>query len=73
MFFDADGTVCDIKKGVPESALEAIRRLGGERSRGVAVHRAEPGVRTMVSGADPFYGDDQRLRCDDRKERTETF
>ena len=27
VFFDADGTVCDIKKGVPESALEAIRRL----------------------------------------------
>ena len=27
VFFDADGTVCDIKKGVPESAIEAIRRL----------------------------------------------
>ena len=27
VFFDADGTVCDIKKGVPESAIEAICRL----------------------------------------------
>ena len=27
VFFDADGTVCDMKKGVPESAIEAIRAL----------------------------------------------
>lgn len=27
VFFDADGTVCDIKKGVPPSAVEAITRL----------------------------------------------
>ena len=27
VFFDADGTVCDMKKGVPDSALEAIRAL----------------------------------------------
>lgn len=27
VFFDADGTVCDIEKGVPDSALEAITRL----------------------------------------------
>ncbi len=26
-FFDADGTVCDMKKGVPDSAIEAIRAL----------------------------------------------
>lgn len=25
--FDADGTVCDMKKGVPDSAIEAIRAL----------------------------------------------
>ena len=25
VFFDADGTVCDMKKGVPDSAIEAIR------------------------------------------------
>ena len=27
VFFDADGTVCDMKKGVPDSAIEAIRSL----------------------------------------------
>ena len=27
VFFDADGTVCDMKKGVPNSAIEAIRAL----------------------------------------------
>ncbi|EJX01870.1 HAD-superfamily hydrolase, subfamily IIB, partial [gut metagenome] len=27
VFFDADGTVCDIEKGVPQSARDAIRRL----------------------------------------------
>ena len=27
VFFDADGTVCDMKKGVPDSAVEAIRAL----------------------------------------------
>lgn len=27
VFFDADGTVCDIQKGVPQSAKDAIRRL----------------------------------------------
>lgn len=27
VFFDADGTVCDIEKGVPKSAGESIRRL----------------------------------------------
>lgn len=27
VFFDADGTICDIEKGVPKSAIEAICRL----------------------------------------------
>lgn len=27
VFFDADGTICDIKKGVPASAIESITRL----------------------------------------------
>lgn len=27
VFFDADGTICDIEKGVPDSAVEAIRKL----------------------------------------------
>lgn len=27
VFFDADGTVCDMKRGVPDSALQAIKRL----------------------------------------------
>ena len=27
VFFDADGTICDIKEGVPKSAIEAIARL----------------------------------------------
>ena len=27
VFFDADGTVCDIKKGTPDSAIQAIARL----------------------------------------------
>ena len=27
VFFDADGTVCDIEKGVPESAIRAIQAM----------------------------------------------
>lgn len=27
VFFDADGTICDIKKGVPESAKRAVKKL----------------------------------------------
>lgn len=27
VFFDADGTICDIEKGVPQSALESITKL----------------------------------------------
>ena len=27
VFFDADGTICDIEKGVPQSAVDAIRTL----------------------------------------------
>ena len=27
VFFDADGTICDIEKGVPDSAIESIRKL----------------------------------------------
>ena len=27
VFFDADGTICDMEKGVPDSAMEAIRKL----------------------------------------------
>ena len=27
VFFDADGTICDIEKGTPASAVEAIKRL----------------------------------------------
>lgn len=27
VFFDADGTICDIKKGIPASAVQAVRRL----------------------------------------------
>ena len=27
VFFDADGTVCDIEKGVPDSAVRAITQL----------------------------------------------
>lgn len=27
VFFDADGTICDMKKGVPASAIEAVRKL----------------------------------------------
>ena len=73
MFFDADGTVCDIKKGVPESALEAIRRLvENGHEAWLCTGRSRAFVPWYLE-ADPFYGDDQRLRCDDRKERTETF
>ena len=25
VFFDADGTICDIEKGVPDSAIESIK------------------------------------------------
>ena len=34
VFFDADGTICDMEKGIPESTLQALREL---RERG---HRA---------------------------------
>ena len=27
VFFDADGTICDIEKGTPQSAEDAIRKL----------------------------------------------
>lgn len=27
VFFDADGTICDIKKGVPQSAIRAVEKL----------------------------------------------
>ena len=27
VFFDADGTICDIKKGTPDSAVESIKKL----------------------------------------------
>lgn len=27
VFFDADGTICDMKKGTPDSAIEAVRAL----------------------------------------------
>lgn len=27
VFFDADGTICDIKKGVPDSAIRAVKKL----------------------------------------------
>ena len=27
VFFDADGTVCDIRRGVPKSAIDAIQAL----------------------------------------------
>lgn len=27
VFFDADGTICDIKKGVPDSAIRAVEKL----------------------------------------------
>ena len=27
VFFDADGTICDIKKGVPQSAIRAVVEL----------------------------------------------
>ena len=27
VFFDADGTLCDMQKGVPESTKEALKKL----------------------------------------------
>ena len=27
VFFDADGTICDMEKGVPGSAVESIKKL----------------------------------------------
>ena len=27
VFFDADGTICDMEKGVPDSAVESIKKL----------------------------------------------
>lgn len=59
VFFDADGTVCDMKKGVPDSAIEAIRALV---DNGHEAHRKKSCVCILVSGADPFYGNDQCLR-----------
>ena len=46
VFFDADGTVCDMKKGVPDSAIEAIRALvdNGRGSAQEEVVRLYPGI-----------------------------
>ena len=58
VFFDADGTICDIEKGVPDSAVEAIRKL---RENG---HRKKQGFCPGLSGTDPVYRYDQRMRRD---------
>ena len=44
VFFDADGTICDIEKGTPASAVEAITKLvnNGHEAR----HAAAPSRKT---------------------------
>ena len=44
VFFDADGTICDIEKGTPASAVEAITKLVKEWPSGMAVYRKKQGV-----------------------------
>mgnify|MGYP000231856978 CR=1 FL=1 len=39
VFFDADGTICDIEKGTPASAVEAITKLVKNGQSGMAVYR----------------------------------
>ena len=42
VFFDADGTLCDMEKGVPQSTKEALKKL---RENGKREHYEKPSVR----------------------------
>ncbi len=42
--FDADGTICNIEKGTPASAVEAITKLVKNGHQGMAVYRKKQGV-----------------------------
>ncbi len=55
VFFDADGTICDIEKGTPASAVEAITKLvkNGHQAW-LCTGRSRAFVR--LSGTDPFKG-----------------
>mgnify|MGYP002570839716 CR=1 FL=1 len=35
VFFDADGTLCDMEKGVPQSTKEALKKLEGKYGDGI--------------------------------------
>lgn len=69
VFFDADGTICDIKKGTPDSAVESIKKTGGKWSSGMALYRTEQGICTLVSGTDSIYRNDQCMWSYHRKRR----
>ena len=73
VFFDADGTVCDIEKRVPEGdtgqCCRGDYKTGEEWPSGMAVYRKKPGVCSGISGTDPFYRNDQRLWRHHRKKR----
>lgn len=49
VFFDADGTICDIEKGVPDSAIESIKKLIANGHQGMAVYGQKPRICAMVS------------------------
>ncbi|MEI3496237.1 MAG: hypothetical protein V8R17_10215 [Blautia obeum] len=49
VFFDADGTICDIEKGVPDSAIESIKETDRKWTSGMAVYGQKPCICAMVS------------------------
>lgn len=51
VFFDADGTICDIEKGVPDSAIESIKKLiaNGHQASSMAVYGQKPCICAVVS------------------------
>ena len=64
VFFDADGTLCDMEKGVPASTKEALKKL---RENGLALYRKKQSFCILVSGRTSLYRNDQCLWSNHRK------
>ena len=64
VFFDADGTICDIEKGVPDSAIESIKKLiANGHQAWLCTGRSRAFVRGILNGF--HLQDDQRMWCYD--------
>lgn len=62
VFFDADGTICDIEKGTPQSAEDAIRKLVENGHEAWLCIRKKPCFCAGLSGEDSFYRNGYCLR-----------